>query len=86
MIPTRVARLSLLVAVLALGLGACASREQWAEWRSHSSHFASGEHMGFSVKNQGSSPRVSRQDQRAASAQSWWGKTVIARPDQIFEN
>jgi hypothetical protein len=86
MIPSRVARLSLLMAVFVFGLGACASREEWAEWRSHSSHFASNEHMGFSLKNQGSKPRVSRQDLRVAGAQSWWGRTVIARPDQIFEN
>jgi hypothetical protein len=42
--------------------------------------------MRFSVKNQGKTPRVTRQDQRAAGAQSWWGKLVVARPDQIFEN
>jgi hypothetical protein len=86
MSPSRIARLSLLISVFVFGLGACASREEWAEWRSHSSHFASGEHMGFSARNQGSTVRVSRQDQRVASAQSWWGRTVIARPDQIFEN
>jgi hypothetical protein len=82
----RLARRSLLILVLILGLGACASSQEWAEWRSHSSHFASGEHMRFSLKNQGSTPRVSRQDMRVAGAQSWWGKTVIARADQIFEN
>jgi hypothetical protein len=86
MISAQVAQRTLLISVLVLGLGACASKEQWAEWRSHSSHFASGEHMSFSVRNQGSTPRVSRQDQRVASAQSWWGKTIIARADQIFEN
>jgi hypothetical protein len=42
--------------------------------------------MGFSLKNQGDKARVSRQDQRAAGTQSWWGKLVVVRPDQIFEN
>jgi hypothetical protein len=82
----RLMGVTLLVSVVALGLGACASKEQWSEWRSHKSHFASGDHMTFSLKNQGATPRVSRQDQRLASAQDWWGKAVIARADQIFEN
>jgi hypothetical protein len=42
--------------------------------------------MGFSLRNQGSTPRVSRQDQRVAGTQSWWGKVVIVRAEQIFEN
>jgi hypothetical protein len=42
--------------------------------------------MAFSLRNQGSTPRVSRQDQRVAATQSWWGKPVIPRADQIFEN
>jgi hypothetical protein len=42
--------------------------------------------MVFSLRNQGSTPRVSRQDQRVAATQSWWGKPVIPRADQIFEN
>jgi hypothetical protein len=82
----RVVLYGLLGAVVAVGLGACASGEQWAEWRSHSTHFASDDHMVFSLKNQGSTPRVTRQDQRVATAQSWWGKLVIPRPGQIFED
>jgi hypothetical protein len=72
--------------VVAASLAGCASSEQWKEWRSHSSHFASGDHMTFSIKNQGKTPRVSAQDQRVASAQSWWGEPVLVRPDQIFQN
>ena len=82
----RAVRRSLVIAVLGLGLSACASSEQWAEWRSHSTHFASGDHMAFSLKNMGDTPRVKRQDQRNAAAQSWWGKPVIPRPDQVFED
>jgi hypothetical protein len=71
------------IAVAALG---CASSQQWKEWKSHSSHFASGEHMGFSLRNQGRTPKVSQQDQRVAAGQSWWGEIVVVRPDQIFQN
>jgi hypothetical protein len=84
-ISARRARRGVLVAVLGLGLSACASSEQWAEWRSHPTHFASGEHMAFSLKNVGDTPHVKRGDQRVATAQSWWGKPVIPRADQVFE-
>jgi hypothetical protein len=72
-----------LLAVVASG--GCASSEQWKEWRSHSSHFASGDHMGFSMRNQGKTPKVTAGDTRMASAQSWWGDPVVVRPDQIFQ-
>jgi len=63
----------------------CAS-QQWKEWQSHSSHFASGDHMLFSLKNQGKTPKVTSADTRLASAQSWWGSPVVVRADQIFQN
>jgi hypothetical protein len=78
--------LGLILLVVIAGTGACATSEQWSEWRRHSSHFASGDHLWFSVHNQGERPRVSRQDIQLASAQSWWGDPVVVRPDQIFEN
>jgi len=75
-----------LLGSLALGLGACASSEQWSEWRSHSTHFASGDHMGFSLKNMGDTPHVNRKDMQASGTQNWWGKPVVPRPGQIFED
>jgi hypothetical protein len=63
----------------------CASQD-WKEWQSHSSHFASGDHMAFSLKNQGTTARVSSTDTREAAAQSWWGSPVVVRADQIFQN
>lgn len=73
----------ILMGAVVVGSG-CATSEQWKEWRSHSSHFASGEHLTFSARNQGSTARVRRRDQRLAAAQSWWGDPVVVRPDQIF--
>lgn len=70
--------------VLATALSGCATSEQWAEWHAHSSHFASNEHLGFSFRNQGSVPRVSRRDMRLAAGQGWWGDPVVVRPEQIF--
>jgi hypothetical protein len=75
-----------LVLLAIAALGGCASSEQWQEWKSHSTHFASGDHMAFSLKNQGKTPKVRAGDTRMASAQSWWGDPVVVRPDQIFQD
>ena len=65
----------------------CATSEEWAEWRSHSSHFASGQHATFSLKNrEGTAPRVARSDIDAARSENWWGKAITVSPDQIFQN
>jgi len=44
--------------------GACATSEQWAEWRGHTTHFASGEHGMFSLSKKmiGTNPNVTRLD------------------------
>ncbi len=36
----------------AVSLSGCATSEEWAEWKSHSTHFASDQHMGFSHPQQ----------------------------------
>ena len=79
---------SLMVLGVALTLGACASSEQWAEWRAHTTHFASGQHATFSLRNNndGSNPRVTRADVETARTETWWGKAITVSPDQIFQN
>jgi hypothetical protein len=79
-------RVFLLLLGGAVAGSACASSEQWAEWRQHSSHFASGDHLFFSMRHQGDNPtpRVSRRDVDEARAQSWWGQPIVVRPDQLF--
>src|SRR5262245_54298703 len=72
--------------VLLAGLIAGCTAQDWREWRSHPSHFASGEHATFSLRNQGKTPKVSANDTRLAASQSWWGEPVVVRPDQIFQN
>ena len=58
-------RKRVLAAMLLTGVvmtaGACATSEEWAEWKGHSSHFATGDHLFFSVRNrEGTAPRVAR--------------------------
>jgi len=77
----------LIVAALALTTTACATSEEWGEWKGHTSHFASGDHGMFSMRNrEGSSTRVTRQDVGAARDQGWWGKAITVNQSAILEN
>ena len=79
---------ALIVGVALLTVG-CATREDWNEWLSHSSHFASGDHGFFSLKNNkdGSNPKVTRSDIDFAREQKWWGiYAVTVDPKQIMQN
>ena len=83
----RVMRLRLLLfgGVLVAVTG-CATGEEWATWKAHPTHFASGEHMAFSVRNrEGGSPQVTRQDVTLARNEGWWGKPITVGQDQILE-
>ena len=85
---TIVTRAALLVAILFF-TGACASSAYSAMWRSHSTHFASGEHGFFSMRNNkdGSNPKVYRSDIEASRQENWWGLYAITvSPSQIFQN
>jgi hypothetical protein len=75
-----------LLSFVAVVAGTGCSSATYKEWKSHSTHFASGDHMAFSLKNQGKTPKVSSTDTREAAAQSWWGDPVVVRADQIFQN
>jgi hypothetical protein len=77
---------ALIAMVLFAGVLVGCTANDWTTWKSHSTHFASGDHMTFSLKNQGKTPHVSAADSRVAASQSWWGEPVVVRPDQIFQN
>ena len=85
---SRMTRAALTVAVLFL-TGACATSEDWKVWREHNTHFASGEHGFFSLRNNkdGSDPKVYRSDIEDARAQNWWGLYAInVSPNQVIQN
>ena len=78
-------KLLLLAAVLVAAAG-CATGEEWATWYDHRTHFASYDHMGFSVRNtEGSQPKVTRQDISLARDEGWWGKPITVSQEQILE-
>jgi hypothetical protein len=64
----------------------CATGDEWTEWKAHPTHFASGDHLFFSVRNrEGASARVSRQDIASARSEGWWGKPITVSQEQILE-
>lgn len=76
----------LLVGGVLVAVTGCATGEEWATWKAHPTHFASGEHMFFSVRNrEGAPPRVTRQDIALARDEGWWGKPITVSQDQILE-
>lgn len=76
----------LLVGGVLVAVAGCATGEEWATWKAHPTHFASGEHMFFSVRNrEGAMPQVSRQDIALARNEGWWGKPITVSQDQILE-
>ena len=70
--------------VTLFGAAGCATNAEMATWRAHGTHFASGAHAVFSVRNDVSSrPEVTRTDVSRARAESWWGDPVTVSTDQI---
>jgi hypothetical protein len=65
----------------------CATSEEWGIWKSNTSHFASGEHLVFSARNQDAkgAARVTRQDVAMSRDQNWWGKAITVDQAQIIE-
>ena len=74
--------------VVAFLVGACATSEQWADWRGHTTHFATGDHGMFSLSNnmQGTNPKVTRLDIENSRTQNWWGKNISVEPGQVIQN
>jgi hypothetical protein len=77
-------RTTALTAALLAAAG-CATRQELVTWREHSTHFASGDHAVFSLRNDTSStPRVTRTDLSRARIEAWWGDPVIVNGDQVL--
>jgi len=64
----------------------CATNEEWATWKQHPTHFASGDHGFFSIRNRDeTAKRVTRQDISLARNQGWWGRPITVAQEQIRE-
>ena len=74
------------VTAIVIGVSGCATGEEWATWKQHPTHFASGDHMFFSVRNrEGSAARVTRNDITKSRDEAWWGKPITVSQEQILE-
>jgi hypothetical protein len=79
----------LLIAAVMFSMSGCASSRDWAFWRAHPTHFASGEHMSFSMRHEtdlhhgngnGADPEITDQDVALASDEGWWGHLMPPAP------
>jgi hypothetical protein len=69
-----------------LMLAGCASSEEWRTWREHPTHYASGDHGFFSLRNrEGKTAKVTRGDIALARNEGWWGKPITVSSEQILE-
>ena len=68
-------RRHVVIGTIALLVGGCASAQERTEWQSHSSHFASWDHLVFSVKNRfrPAKAEVTADDGKGAGQDKWWG-------------
>jgi hypothetical protein len=82
----RTAWTAALIAAVILALVGCATHEEWQTWQEHPTHFASLDHMSFSIQNRSTSnARITREDLGRASDEAWWGKQVTVAQEQILE-
>ena len=76
----------LLIGGVLVALGGCASSEEWRTWKEHPTHYASGDHGFFSLRNrEGKSAKVTRDDIAMARDQAWWGRPITVSSEQILE-
>jgi hypothetical protein len=60
---------------LVTAFAGCATQREWAMWRAHSTHYATDDHLSFSVTNAvAGAPRVTPALMETAATQRWWGR------------
>jgi hypothetical protein len=67
----------LLLGFVLVSSGCAATHREWEVWRNHPTHFASNDHLGFSVSRAvGAGPEVTPALMDKAKAQGWWGRNT----------
>ena len=75
-----------LIGGVLVALGGCASSAEWWTWMEHPTHYASGDHGFFSLRNrEGKTAKVTRDDIAMARDQGWWGLPITVSSEQILE-
>ena len=69
--------LPLVLGLLLLTTGCAATHREWEVWRAHPTHFATDNHLSFSVSNAvGAAPLVTPELMDRAKAEGWWGRNT----------
>jgi hypothetical protein len=66
----------LLLSAVMFSMSGCATGDDWHTWSGHSAHFASADHLAFSVKSHDTSTSITEADTAAATREDWWGRLV----------
>jgi hypothetical protein len=78
--------LFIVLALALAGLSGCASSEEWNTWYTHRTHFASGDHMSFSVRTPDTGTgSITRTELGNARDEGWWGKPLTVAQAEILE-
>jgi hypothetical protein len=69
--------LTLLLGSVVLSAGCAATHREWEVWRAHPTHYATGNHMSYSMGNMvGVAPRVTPEMMDQARSEGWWGRNT----------
>jgi len=71
----------LLLSAVMFSMSGCASMREWRltglkDWSEHPAHFASAEHMVFSMKSHKTAASITQADMASAEREKWWGRGV----------
>ena len=79
-------RTAVFSAIVLASVAGCASSEEWNTWYTHRTHFASGDHMSFSVRTpESGAARVTRTQLALARDEGWWGKPITVGQADIVD-
>ena len=69
--------LPLMLGIVLLSTGCAATHREWEVWRAHPTHYATSNHLGFSMSNVvGGAPRVTPEMMETAKGEGWWGRNT----------
>lgn len=69
--------LPLVLGVVLMSTGCAATHREWEVWRAHPTHYATTNHMTYSLGNVvGGAPRVSPELVDVARSEGWWGRNT----------
>jgi hypothetical protein len=69
--------LPLLLGFVVFLAGCAATHREWEVWRAHPTHYATTNHLAFSMQNMvGTAPQVTPELMDQAKGEGWWGKNT----------